>query len=97
MVLDRVFTEEEMNDIMFDGAVYDEDEVQLFEVVSETFIDSNNEKGSVTKDYVIKDCINNKHYKARLSESPWIYQTEANCEVMWEEVFPKKIITEVYE
>ncbi len=98
MVLDRVFTEEEIQDLMHFGTVTtEEDDEPIFEVVKEDVVDFDTEKSAITIEYVIKECATNKHYKARLKQSQWYLQDEYNCKEIWVEVKPKKIITEVYE
>ena len=98
MILDRKFTEEEIHDLMYDGAVTtEEDDNLIFEVVKEDIVDFDTEKSSTTIEYVIKECATNKYYKARLTQSQWYLQDEYNCKEVWVEVKPKKIVTEVYE
>lgn len=97
-VLNRVFTEEEITDIMCFGVVCDEDSDEpIFKRVHEQYLDSDSEKDSVTKFYVIEDCVTGKLYKAKLTSSPWIGQDESNVQEPWGEVYRKEITTYEYE
>lgn len=97
-ILNRVFTEEEISDIMYTGGVYGEDSDEpVFKRVDVQYLDSDSEKGSVTKFYVIKDCATGKLYKAKLTSSPWIGQDERNVQEPWGEVYRKEITTYEYE
>lgn len=92
------FTEEEVSQIMYEDGVYDEDtEDILFVVVSEKIIDSDTEKSSITKRYIIEDKSNGKFYAGELGKSPWYMQGEYNAKEEWVEVKPKQITKTVYE
>lgn len=95
--LNRKFTEEEVCSIMYDGAVYDENDNQLFETVHEQIVDVDQEKSSTSVEYVIKDLSTGKLYKSTLGKSPWIHQDEYNAKAEWTLVKArKKTVTEYY-
>jgi hypothetical protein len=97
-VLNRVFTEEEINDIMHCGVVCDENtDDPIYKKVDEKYLDSDTEKGSVTKYYIIEDCATGKLYKAKLTSSQWWEQGKYNAQEPWGEVFRKEKTIYEYE
>lgn len=97
MILERKFTEEEIEDLLSNESVYDEDGNELFVVVQKELYDHDTEKNSTTFDIVIKDCSTEKFYKTRLSESQWYLQAEYNCKADWFEVNRVQVTTWRYE
>lgn len=92
------FTEEEISSIMHEGGVYDEDgEKLIFETVSEEVTDTDQEKGRVEYEYVIKEVSTGKFYSATLAESPWWKQGQVNAAESWSEVKPKIVKKTVYK
>jgi len=97
MVLDRVFTKEEINDIMYNGEVRDGEDNLLFEGVKEKIKSFDREKNSTSIEYVIKECSTGKYYMANLCQSSWYLQDEYNCKEIWQEVKRKKVVKYKYE
>lgn len=97
-MLNKIFTEEEIKALMYEGAITtEEDDDPIFEVVKEDIIDFDREKNSTTIEYVIKECATSRYYKATLNQSQWYLQDEYNCKEEWAEVIPVEITTTVYE
>jgi hypothetical protein len=91
------FTEEQISSIMNEDGVYDKDENLVFETISKEVTGTDQEKGRVEYEYVIKEIPTGKFYSASLSTSPWWKQDEANAEEEWREVKPKTIKKTVYK
>ena len=88
------FNEEQVGQIMYDGVVYD-NEKKILRVVMEKMTDNDQEKNSVTTNYVIQEIETGKFYTASLSESPWCDQAQANASVEWREVYEHKEVKTV--
>lgn len=84
--LQRKFTEQELNDIMYEEGVYTDDNETVFEVVSEKIISFDKEKNTVYREFIIKEIATGKFYKAELIDSPWIGMDDYNLNVEWVEV-----------
>jgi hypothetical protein len=92
------FTEEEISSIMYEGGVYDEaGEKLMFETVSEEVTGTDQEKGRVEYEYVIKEISTGKFYSATLAQSPWWKQGQVNATEEWSEVKPEIVKKTVYK
>ncbi len=87
---DLKFTIEDINSIIYGEGVYTEEGEELYEVISNEIIDSDQEKSSITKKCVIKEVKTGKFYKAELGVSPWYGQDDYNMKEPWYEVLPKQ-------
>ena len=83
-------TEEQASQVLYDDIWDEENDVILYEKVSEKIIDFDREKNSADKYIIIKDVKTGKKYGAILGDSPWIDQNEENAKEEWEELIPKK-------
>lgn len=86
-------TEEQVKQIIYDGAAYEEDdedlENALYTVVSQKIVSHDREKNSSDVLYVIRDEKTKKKYTATLLDSVWCGQDEYNAQAEWEEVITK--------
>ena len=83
-------TEEQASQVLYDDIWDEENDVILYEKVSEKIIDFDREKNSADKYIIIKDVKTGKKYGAILGDSPWTDQNEENAKEEWEELIPKK-------
>lgn len=92
-MLKRVFNEDEINQILYDGGLYDVDGNCEFEVIKNEIIKFNKEKSSCEKEIVIKELSSGKLYEATLNDSQWIGQDEYNIMQKWFEVENLEMLT----
>jgi hypothetical protein len=92
------FNEEQIDNIMYDGGIYDENTKELlYQTVDEEIIDTDTEKSSTTIAFVVKEISTGKFFSAELDQSPWCMQKEYNAKTEWEEVKPEKVMKTIYK
>ena len=96
--LPPVFTEIELESIMWEDGLWDENEEnKIFSTINKKIISTDQEKNSVQKQFTIQHIESGRYFSATLGESPWYMQGEYNAKQPWYEVFPKKKEITVFE
>jgi len=83
--MDKIkFTEEQLEQLTWEGSIWDKNEKELFKVVESNLHDYDLEKSYITNRVVILDIENNKFYIGNLMKNYY----HKNNNVKWKEVFP---------